>query len=250
MDSSLVSLPQEGDAFGQALSECWKVGARPGVAFEIVERDDGYIQAHDAAWYLVPREDWSTVERWGCDQAVGRVLDVGCGAGRHAVALQAAGHDVVGVDPSPGAVAVARDRGAHVIEGTVREVPADVGPFDTIVLMGNNLGLIGAGDSGRRFLADLAGLAAPGALLIGSGLDPHDTSAPAHLAYHERNRRQGRLPGQVRMRVRHRSIATPWFDYVLRSPEELTEVVAGTSWAVREMKREGAEYCVVLGLRA
>lgn len=246
VNSSFVPLLDHGDAFGRVLSDCWEAGARPGVVFEIVERDDGYIQANDAAGYFAERDDWSPVERWGSDQASGRVLDVGCGAGRHAVVLRAAGHDVVGVDPSPGAVTVARARGVPVVAGTIRDLSDDTGPFDTIILMGNNLGLIGPGDSGDRFLCELASLAAPGAQLIGSGLDPYHTHAPEHLACHERNRRHGRLSGHVRIRVRDRCVATPWFDYVHRSPDELATAVAKTPWAVRDVERDGANYCAVL----
>ncbi len=43
-----------------------------------------------------------------------RVLDVGCGTGSLAVMLAAGGHDVVGVDPAPASLAVARLKpGAH-----------------------------------------------------------------------------------------------------------------------------------------
>ncbi|MGH3467079.1 MAG: class I SAM-dependent methyltransferase, partial [Thermocrispum sp.] len=212
--------PRIGDAFGQILIRCWEAGAVPGAAFEVVERDDGYLEAHDANGYFAELVDWSSVERWGCEATVGRVLDIGCGAGRHAVELQSTGTDITGVDPSPGAVRVARERGIPVIAGTIADVPPDGGPFDTFLAMGNNLGLIGPGEAGRRFLTDLAALAAPGALLIGSGIDPYGTTTPEHLAYHQRNRERDRLPGHVRIRVRHRAVASSWFDYVLRSPEE------------------------------
>lgn len=245
----LIDQPRVGDAFGQVLSRCWDAGARAGVAFEVVERDDWYVQATDAATYFASRDEWSAVERWGCDQASGRVLDVGCGAGRHAVALQAAGHDVVGLDPSPGAAAVATARGVSVIRGTVVDLRQDIGPFDTIIAMGNNLGLVGPDEPGRRFLSDLAAVAAPGARLIGSGLDPYDTTTPEHLAYHERNRQRGRLPGHARIRVRDRCVATPWFSYVFRSPDELADALAGTPWTLAQVEQDGAAYCAVLELQ-
>jgi hypothetical protein len=45
----------------------------------------------------------------------------------------------------------------------------------------------------------------------------------AHRAYHERNRALGRLPGQIRLRVRYQNLATPWFDYLFASVEEILE---------------------------
>ena len=50
----------------------------------------------------------------------GRVLDLGCGAGRVGLHLQSRGHDVVGIDVSPLAVEIAGQRGlADVRLGTL-----------------------------------------------------------------------------------------------------------------------------------
>lgn len=51
----------------------------------IVERDDGLIRANDAARHFGAREEWPALEQRAWAQATGRVLDVGCGGGRHAV---------------------------------------------------------------------------------------------------------------------------------------------------------------------
>lgn len=240
--------PSIGDAFGRVLTRCWEAGLREGVAFEVVERDDGYLGVIDAVTYFASDGAWSEPERWGCEQAVGRVLDVGCGAGRHAVAMSAGGCDVVGLDPSPGAAAVARARGVQVVEGTVDDLSSDTALFDTITLLGNNLGLVGPDEVGARFLTELASVARAGARLIGSGLDPNDTDDPEHLAYHKRNRQRGRLPGHARIRVPDGACATDWFDYVFRTPDELATVLDETPWALGEVKRSGPTYCARMQL--
>lgn len=237
-----------GDAFGRVLTRCWEAGVREGVAFEIVERDDGHIGATDAVTYFADADSWSEPERWGREQAVGRVLDIGCGAGRHAVVMSAKGCDVVGLDPSPGAAAVASERGVRVVQGTVADLPSNIEPFDTFTLLGNNFGLIGPGDAGTRFLMTLASVARPGARLIGSGLDPYATDDPEHLAYHELNRQRGRLPGHTRIRIRDGACATEWFDYVFRSPDELAAVVEESPWTLSEIERSGPTYCARMDL--
>src|SRR5439155_25169192 len=94
-----------------------------------------------------PFRRWPKAERAAMRYVRGRVLDVGCGAGRVALHLQERGHDVVGIDLSPGAVEVARRRGAKdVRELAITRVGPKLGLFDTIVMFGNNFGLMG----GRR----------------------------------------------------------------------------------------------------
>ncbi len=46
----------------------------------------------------------------------GRVLDVGCGAGRHSLYLQKKGFDVLGIDVSPLAVKVCRLKGVKKLK--------------------------------------------------------------------------------------------------------------------------------------
>jgi hypothetical protein len=40
-------------------------------------------------------------------------------------------------------------------------------------------------------------------VIVGTILDAYRTSNPVHLAYHQRNRELGRMPGQLTMRVRY-----------------------------------------------
>jgi SAM-dependent methyltransferase len=91
---------------------CWESGLRPGVGYEIIERDDGHVHAMDMARLFSPNPtDWKLVERVACEHVEGRVLDVGCGVGRHAVLFAEKGYVVVGPELSPGAAAVSRARG-------------------------------------------------------------------------------------------------------------------------------------------
>jgi len=247
--------PVVGDAFGAALLACWEASVKPYEVLELIERDDGYLDGADAARYFAPPESWDALEHSVCERACGRVLDIGSGGGRIALYLQERGLDVTALDVSPLAGEVCRRRGVRqVFTGTVSDLvaarPALHRPFDTFLLMGNNLGLFGGVEQASRFLATLASLALPGATVMGTGMDPYRTTQELHLAYHARNRALGRMGGQIRMRVRHRRLATDWFDYLFATPDELRSLLEGTRWRLEHLqpRDNSASYAAQLRL--
>jgi SAM-dependent methyltransferase len=65
-----------------------------------------------------------------------RVLDIGCGEGQVARHLAGLGAEVVGLDPTHGQVAVARQRagGPRYLRARAEALPCPSGAFDTVVL--------------------------------------------------------------------------------------------------------------------
>jgi hypothetical protein len=127
------------------------------------------------------------------------------------------------------------------------KVSERLGAFDTIVMLGNNFGLFGSPARARRLLRRLRGLSSPGARIVAETLDPYVGATPEHRRYHAWNRRRGRAPGQVRMRVRWQRACTAWFDYLFVSPPELRAIVAGSGWRVaRLLPSAGALYVAIL----
>jgi hypothetical protein len=117
-------------------------------------------------------------------------------------------------------------------------------------MMGNNFGLFGSAKRTRWMLRRLRKLTSPGAVIVGETLDPYATAEPRHLSYHELNRNRGRMGGQVRLRARYDGLTSPWIDYLFVSRDELTELLDGTGWEVRELiDSEGPIYIAVIGKR-
>ena len=48
------------------------------------------------------------------------------------------------------------------------------------------------------------------------------------------------------MRVRHQDLATPWFDYLFTSVDELRALLAGSGWRLEHGKEAGAHYIGLL----
>lgn len=224
------------DAFGRMLLD----GRGP----EIIERDDGFLDSVRMS-YFAPVNKWPAVERRALRWARGRVLDAGVGAGRAALELQRRGRSVVGIDVSPGAIEVARSRGVRDVRLLPFEkVDDSLGRFDTIVMFGNNFGLFGSPSKAKRLLRRLRPLADR---IVAASNDPYATDDPAHLAYQERNRRRGRMAGELRLRVRYRDLVGPWFDYLIVSPEEMATILEGTDWRIHRLVEEsGSGYYVAV----
>lgn len=222
-----------------------------GTVTEIVERSDGYIYGlRPERYFAVPRE-WTSFERAALEATGGDVLDVGCGAGRFALALQDNGVPVTAVDISCGAVAVSRERGVRdVVHAAVRDLAMRGRRYDTFLLMGENLGLLEGTARAAGFLTELAAIARPGARIIGHGADPHTANDPALTPYLLRERPPGQLPGEMTIRVRYRHLATEWFGYLLCSPAELSGLTSGTRWELTSADyADRANYLAVLTLR-
>jgi SAM-dependent methyltransferase len=184
-----------------------------------------------AAVYFAPVHKWIGCERRALRLVRGRVLDVGVGAGRVALELQRRGHEVVGIDVSPLALDVARRRGvkdARLLP--FHRIEDSLGSFDAVVMFGNNFGLFGGPKRARTLLRRLLRLTSDNARIFGASTGVYDTDDPDHLAYHERNRRRGRMAGELRLRVRHGRYASPWFDYLLVSREEMAALAEAGGW--------------------
>jgi SAM-dependent methyltransferase len=232
--------PEVGDAFGRALLDI--VAGTPDPI--IIERDDGLVGL-DTLDYLEVRDER---DQWALDRVRGRVLDIGAGAGRASLALQARSHQVVALDTSPGAILACRQRGVRELHaGTVEQAVADGmgGTFDSALLLGNNLGLLGSPEHAPSFLTAVGHLLRPGGVIVGTCLDPYQTDKEAHLEYHERNRRRGQMPGHLTMRVRYQRLATDWFDWLALSSAELTDLARSAGWQITDL-RPGVQYAVVL----
>ncbi len=209
------------DLYAQAMLDHW-LGKK--VVFEF-ERDDGYRSRSLVEAYFTPPAKWSKIEREAMREVRGRVLDVGCGPGRHAVYLQRKGHRVVGIDASPTQVALARVRGLQeVYQGSVQ----------------------------RRFFRDAREITKRRSRIIGSTRIP-GTWIPEHLSYVKWNIARGRPPGLLSLRGHYKGRVGDWFDLLLLSPDDLADLAHATGWdlvrVIYEPRDDPTSYVGVLQRR-
>jgi 2-polyprenyl-3-methyl-5-hydroxy-6-metoxy-1,4-benzoquinol methylase len=233
------------DAFGHKLMDQMAHGG----AVEIVERDDGYVDASGGQFdYLAPYKKWPQFERQAIRLAKGKVLDIGCGGGRVLLHIQERGLEAVGIDISPLALELCRRRGAKDVRLlSIRKLSRKTGIFDTIVMYGNNFGLFGNPRRAKWLLKKFYGMTSPDALIIAETIDPYKTTMKEHLEYHKANRAKGKLGGELRLRIRHKKYIGDWFEYLFVSKKELGEILKGTGWQVKRYFESGrAMYIAVM----
>ena len=225
-------LTDQQDAFGHEIYDHYH-GKE---AFEIVERDDGFfVPSFGPDLYFLEHADWPPSERQAIKFARGKILDIGCGAGRHSLYLQSHGFDVIGIDNSPLAVKVCKARGLlNTQVSPLTQVSHRLGVFDTILMLGNNFALVGNPKRARWLLRKFYHMTTERARIIAQTRDPYQTDLPEHLEYHARNREQGKLSGQARIRVRYKRYVTPWIDFLMLSKDELGAMLEDTDWQASE----------------
>lgn len=172
--------------------------------------------SHGRSWPL-PVAAWlgplTAADEDALDRAIAPVLDVGCGPGRHVLALARRGQLALGVDVSPAAVRIARSRGAAAIEGSVFADVPGAGAWGSALLLDGNIGI---GGQPAALLARVATLLAPGGRIIVE-------LAPA-----------GAASGAQRLRLESAGRLSGWFDWATVTPDRLPATAAQAGLEIDE----------------
>jgi len=171
-----------GDAFGKALLDFHNSGVE--TVSQVIRVEDGNEEEMPSSSYFAKYPDWPVTGRALANWVTGRVLDVGAGAGRVSLHFQEAGHDVVALDLSDGAIEVMKKRGIKDIrKHNILEGPLEGEKFDTICLFGANLGIAGFAGYRTKFLSTLKSMLNPGGRIIGTQVNWERTDRKEHVDF-------------------------------------------------------------------
>jgi SAM-dependent methyltransferase len=167
-------------------------------------------------------------DKLALDRCVGRVLDIGAGAGRHSLFLQTLGYEVHAIDICPELVLeVLPKRGVHSVEHADIFSYSSKNSFDTILLLGHGLGLAGSLTGLGVLLDRCATLLSPGGIIIADSIDVSKTDEQVHIDYQKSLVRTGQYRGEMRFHLEYGDLVGVEFGWLHIDIETLASVTGG-----------------------
>ena len=204
----------------------------------------------DGASFEIETEEYFTLEgtlaeldELAMARCRGRVLDVGAGAGRHALELEARGFEVVAIDVSPLAVSLCAARGVRdaQVHDVMRLDSGEIlGEFDTLFFGMQTIGVAGGIDTLGKLLGRLKQLLAPGGELVVDSSELRD-AWEGDTSDRTPNR------GEIVLSTRYRGWRGEAFPWLYLSESDLKRVASEAGFEMETLGRvEGGEFLSAL----
>jgi len=206
-------------------------------------RADGVSFTLETDEYFTLEGALAELDAIALDRCRGRVLDIGAGAGRHALALQDRALEVVAIDVSPICVALCRDRGvldARTVDVMTLDDAAPLGRFDTILFGMQTIGVAGGIAPLGRLLERLGHSLEPGGeLLVDSSALREPWEGDESDESPER--------GEIVLSMRYRGWRGEPFPWVYLAESDMAAVAIAAGFEMETLGRvESGEYLAAL----
>jgi SAM-dependent methyltransferase len=193
--------------------------------------------------YFRDEDDMPDMEWLALNECRGEVLDIGAGAGSHALALQERGFDVSALEISPLAAEVMQARGVKkVIVADIFKY--DEHKYDTLLLLMNGIGIAESLPAVNTFLERAKLLLNEGGQLL------FDSSDIAYL-YDGKLPDSGKYYGELNYQYEYKGQKTEWFPWLYVDEKTLEAIVIEAGWDMEVLlEDEFQQYLVRLTLTA
>ena len=207
------------DVLGQALYDYYAKNSRGKLW---IHNKYGPKEQMPVSLYFRKMKDVPELEKVALKNCKGRVLDIGAGAGSHALILQEKAIDITALEISPKAAEVMKLRGVKsIVEKDVFQFE-ETG-FDTLLLLMNGIGLTGSVGGLKAFLRHAKKLLKPNGQLI------FDSSDVAYVY-------EGKLPdsedyyGEIMYQYEYKKQKTDWFTWLYIDKKKLAQIAKEEGW--------------------
>ena len=207
------------DILGDALLDFLKYGTKePLVAHTSFGPDENY----DLDYFFRERDEMPDLELFALSLCKGKILEIGSGAGSHALILQQQGKNITALDTSAGCINVMLKRGlASILHMDIFNMRQ--GGYNTLLLLMNGIGITGKVDKLMRFLQKAEELTARGAQVI------FDSTDVSYMIY-DNSLREGKYVGELEYQFEYKGTQGPWFDWLYIDPDKLYRICSKTGW--------------------
>lgn len=215
---NINTLTEREDPMGAAIRDYFRQGksAQLKVLSSLFDDDEMPVAHLFRSYHEMP-----PLEQRALNEARGKVLDVGAGAGCHALALQERGLDVTAVDISPLSCETMKERGVANVECVNIFNQRFQERFDTLLLLMNGTGIAGKLSRLPQLLSRLKQLMNPSAQIL---IDSSDL----RYVYEDENGvldvdLDGAYYGEVDYQMTYRNIIGKSFDWLYADSVVLAE---------------------------
>ncbi|SHI53457.1 Methyltransferase domain-containing protein [Cruoricaptor ignavus] len=181
--------------------------------------------------YFRKFDEMPEIEQKALELCSGKILDVGAGAGSHALHLQENSADVSALEISPNSCEVMRRRGVRNVlcEDFFRINPTE--KFGTILLLMNGIGICGDLEGFRKFLQKAESLLERGGKILFDSCDILYMYETAPLPTH--------YYGQASVRYEYAAQFTDWFSWLYIDKKMMSHIAEKCGWKPEIILEDG-----------
>jgi len=207
------------DILGEALLDFLKKGTDQRL---IAHTSYGPDETYFLDYFFREFDDMPDLEQFALTLCTGKILEIGSGAGSHALLLQEEGRDIVAMDTSIGCVNVMLKRGLLKVQHmNIFNLPT--GGYNTLLLLMNGIGIARNLGGLVRFLKKAEDITDSQAQIIFDSTDVSYTLTEDSLE-------TGKYVGEIQYQFDYLGVKSPWFDWLYVDQERLYEICSGTQW--------------------
>lgn len=201
------------DVFGEAIQAYKKEGLADDIHVESEELQDDLIPVN---YLFRSYDEMPQLEKLALDYCKGKILDVGAGAGPHALHLSTMKKDVYAIDTSEGSVEHLRD--LNIPSDCLDVCELKNKQFDTILLLMNGIGIGGDRDGLRSLLNHLKTLLSVDGCILFESTDISYLYDPENVGYDDDGY------GVFHFRLHFEKSVSDWFKWIYLDYEQMSSI--------------------------
>lgn len=214
--------------FGQALSDFYH--HRPKGTFYICDESGEHPLDLAIFFDSKPNDHESEI----LAHVKGKVLDIGCGAGRIMKYLQQHGHDVIGFDIDDVVVQLCKEQGIENVFVESYVNMQRLGIFDTLLLLNRSIGMAGNLEGIKLLLEKCHSCCATNGILIFDSLEVQPELARERPGVFE-----------TRLRYKYNDRYSEWFPWVHIGRGVADKLLSNIGWSQKKIVKREDNYCMM-----